>query len=623
MNVRAKTSTSGRNPARWQFGEVVDRLGPSIFVGLLMPDGTLIHANRAALDAIEMPLKEVTGLPFEETPWWRDSPAARSRLRDALHAAANGASSRFEADLEISPTKHLTIDFSLHPVVDDFGKPALLVPSACDVSDRRAAEWRAAFLEENDRLTALPNQHYLHRALDTELRRRADLGQELAVLWIDLDRIGRLKAAFGSEAGDEALRHASRQLASCLRAEDLLIRMDGFEFVVLLGPKASPAATATQVAARLKAALSEPFTVAGSEVSLTASIGIARADGGSGAAHGAALMRNAAVALERAKAADRDMHMTYSRDRPVVDREALLIESSLRRAIERHELSLAYQPQVDIASGAIVGAEALLRWNHPILGNVGPARFIPIAEETGQIDAIGRWVIQTACETAGTWQRAKLPPVRLWVNVSACQLCQSDLADQIEAALLGNALDAARFGIELTEAVLIKGDGPAIAQLERLHALGVAISLDDFGTGYSSLSYLSRMPIDVVKIDCSLVPATPGDTKAMAIAAAIVAMAHGLGIKALAEGVESERQLELMASISCDLFQGYHCSPAVPAETFVRMLSSPGPACPGFAHGTLPWRTTAIGPGHEMFLPTSLLTLPGDLWVPRSEQDEG
>lgn len=609
------------NPAGWQFGEVVDRLGPSIFVGLLMPDGKLVHANRAALDAIEMPLKEVTGLPFEETPWWRNSPAASARLRDALRAAANGASSRFEAELEISPTKRLTIDFSLHPVVDDFGKPAFLVPSACDISDRRAAEQRTAFLEEHDRLTALPNRHYLHRALDTELRRRADLGQELAILWIDLDRIGRLQAAFGSEAGDGALRHASRQLASCLTPEDLLVRMDGSEFVVLLGPAASAAATATQVAARLKAALSEPFTVAGSELSLTASIGMARA--GSGVGHGTALMRNAAVALERAKAAGRDLHMSYSRDRPVVDLEALFIESSLRRAIERHELSLAYQPQVDIATGAIVGAEALLRWNHPILGNVSPARFIPIAEETGQIDAIGRWVIQTACETAAAWQRAKLPPVRVWVNVSACQLCQSDLADQIEAALLGNALEAARFGIELTEAVLIKGDGPAIAQLERLHALGVAISLDDFGTGYSSLSYLSRMPIDVVKIDRSLVPAIPGDKKAMAISAAIVAMAHGLGIKALAEGVECARQLELMASISCDLFQGYHCSPAVPAETFVRMLSSPGPACPGVEHGPSQWRPTTLGPGHEMVLPTSLLTLPGDLWVPRSDPEAG
>lgn len=608
------------NPASWRFGEVVDGLGPSIFVGLLMPDGTLVHANRAALDAIETPLKDVTGLPFEETPWWRDSTTARSRLRDALRAAANGASSRFEAELEISPTKRLTIDFSLHPVVDDFGKPAFLVPSACDISDRRAAERRTAFLEEHDWLTALPNRHYLHRALDTELGRRAERGQELAILWIDLDRLGRLKAAFGSEAGDGALRHASCQLTSCLGPDDLLIRMDGAEFVVLLGPEASPAAAASQVASRLKAALSEPFTVAGSEVSLTANIGIARADSGVG--HGAALMRNAAVALERAKEAGRDVHMTYSRDRPLVDREALLIESSLRRAIDRHELSLAYQPQVDIASGTIVGAEALLRWSHPILGNVGPARFIPIAEETGQIDAIGRWVIQTACEAASAWQRANLRPVRLWVNVSACQLRQADLADQIEAALLANALHPARLGIELTEAVLIEGDGPTIAQLERLHGLGVAISLDDFGTGYSSLGYLSRMPIDVVKIDRSLVPATPSDKKAVAISAAIVAMAHGLGIKALAEGIESEQQLKLMASMSCDLFQGYHCSPAVPAETFVRMLSSPGPACPASASGPLPWRPTTHHPDQELVLPTSLLTLPGDLWVPRSEPDE-
>lgn len=588
-----------------------------------MPDGTLVHANRAALDAIDMPLNEVTGLPFEETPWWRESTAARSRLRDALRAAANGASSRFEADLEISPTKRLTVDFSLHPVFDDFGAPAFLVPSACDISDRRAAERRAAFLEEHDRLTALPNRHYLHRALDTELKRRADQRQELAMLWIDLDRIGRLKAAFGSEAGDGALRHASRQLASCLGPEDLLIRMDGFEFAVLLGPEASPAATATRVASRLKAVLSAPFTVAGSEVCLTANIGIARAGGGSGVGHGAALIRNAAVALERAKAAGRHVHMIDIQDQPVVDREALLIESSLRRAIERRELSLAYQPQVEVASGAIVGAEALLRWNHPILGNVSPARFIPIAEETGQIGAIGRWVIETACETAAAWQRAKLPPLRLWVNVSAYQLRQPGLAGQIEAALRSSGLDATRLGIELTEAVLIDGDGPAIAQLRRLHALGVAIALDDFGTGYSSLGYLSRMPVDVVKIDRSLVPAIPGDTKAMAISAAIVAMAHGLGIKALAEGVESEQQLELMASISCDLFQGYHCSPAVPAETFVRMLSSPGSACPGLAHGPSPWRTAAFGPGHEMVLPTSLLTLPGDFWGARSDRDEG
>lgn len=620
MNVKARTSTSGINPARWQFGEVVDRLSPSIFVGLLLPDGTLVHANRAALEAIEMPLKEVIGLPFEDTPWWRDS-AARPRLRDALRDAVSGASSRFEADLEISPTKRLTIDFSLHPVLDDFGKPAFLVPSACDVSDRRAAERRAAFLEEHDLLTALPNRHYLNRALDTELKRRADLGQELAILWIDLERIGRLKAAFGNDAGDDALRHACRLLTSCLKPEDLLIRMDGVEFVVLLGPDASRADTAPQAASRLKTVLSTPFTVAGREVSLTASIGMART-GGSSERHGAALLRNAAVALERARSASRSTHLTYSPGRPLTDRDALLIESSLRRAIERRELSLAFQPQVEVASGAIVGAEALLRWNHPILGNVGPAQFIPIAEETGQIAAIGRWVIQTACEAAGAWQRARLPPIRLWVNVSACQLRQSDLADQIEAALRSSELDAARFGIELTEAVLIEGDGPAITQLERLHALGVAIALDDFGTGYSSLGYLSRMPIDVVKIDRSLVPATPGDTKGMAISTAIVSMAHGLGIKALAEGIESERQLDLMASISCDLFQGYHCSPAVPAETLVHMLCHPDSVRAGCTHGPLPPRKFARGPGYDMVLPTSLPTLPGDLWVPRSDPDE-
>ncbi len=256
------------------------------------------------------------------------------------------------------------------------------------------------------------------------------------------------------------------------------------------------------------------------------------------------------------------------------DPERHALEAALPDAIARNELALVYQPQVDIASGRIVGVEALLRWDHPVHGSVNPTQFIPIAERAGLIGAIGDWVLDLACRTAAGWQRQGLPPVRMNVNVSALQLRQGDLAVRVEAALKRTGLEPRRLGIEVTETVLMEHVSDAARQLGRLRSLGVEISLDDFGTGYSSLSYLRRLPLDVIKIDRSLVPAVTGDSDALPITRAIIAMAHSLGMKVMAEGVENETQLEVLGANHCDYFQGFHFSVPERAELIEGMLRS-------------------------------------------------
>jgi len=303
---------------------------------------------------------------------------------------------------------------------------------------------------------------------------------------------------------------------------------------------------------------------------VTASIGVATATVGGSDLD--ALKRRAAVALDRAKAKGRNNHVVCLQLPGEEEPDLLALETALRRAIARRELRLVYQPQVDIASGTIIGVEALLRWDHPVLGAVSPDRFIPVAEEAGLIGEIGDWVCRTACATASRWQHAGLPPVRTMINLSAYQVQQGGLAARIEAILAETGLEPCRFGVEITESVLIQELDEAVQELSHLRDLGVKVALDDFGTGYSSLSYLRRLPLDVVKIDRSLVPAVTGDSDALSIARAIVAMSHSLGLKVMAEGVENEGQLKLLAANRCDHFQGYHFSQPVAAAEVEVML---------------------------------------------------
>ena len=408
----------------------------------------------------------------------------------------------------------------------------------------------------HDSLTGLPNRALfldrLQHALDVADRRQT----ELCVLFVDLDRFKAVNDSIGHAAGDELLRAAAERLSDCTRAADTAARFGGDEFAVLLeddGRGVHPDA----VADRIIAAMRRPFDVEGKEVFIGATVGIAHArDASLGPDE---LLRNADLAMYRAKKAGGNRAATYE----TAMRTALLarieLEADLRHALDRDELSLVYQPVVELESGRTVGVEALARWAHPTRGMIAPLTFIPVAEEIGVIGAIGRWVLREACRQLAAWRRLA-PGLVLNVNLSAVQLRDDRLAGDVEQALRAHGLPGAALTLEITESMLLSGDEDTAARLRRLKALGLSIAVDDFGTGYSSLSYLKQFPVDALKIDKSFVDTVARSTADSTLARTIVELGRGMRLETIAEGIETAEQLERLRMLDCELGQGYHFS---------------------------------------------------------------
>jgi diguanylate cyclase (GGDEF)-like protein len=425
-----------------------------------------------------------------------------------------------------------------------------------DIAERRQAEERLRVVATHDPLTALPNRTLLHEHLSHALAKAQRYNRQLAVLFIDLDRFKNVNDTLGHEAGDLLLQIAAQRLSDCVRETDTMARQGGDEFVVLmdelfdLGPVAG-------VCQRILDAMARPFIVHGQEVLLTASIGISVFP-----EDGRTLLKNADIAMYRAKEKGKNNYQFYSTQFDTFSVERLSLESSLGRAIERSEFTLHYQPKVNIASGHITGVEALLRWQHPELGWISPARFIPLAEENGLILQIGAWVLKTACAQNQAWQRQGLRRLRVAVNLSARQLGVDSLPQDIDAVLRESRLEAKDLELEITESMVMSNPKQALNMLRQLKDMGIHLAIDDFGTGYSSLAYLKRFPVDSVKVDRSFVEDLPGDVESVAIAQAIIAMAHSLRMKVVAEGVETEAQLRFLRGEGCDEIQGHHFSEA-------------------------------------------------------------
>jgi diguanylate cyclase (GGDEF)-like protein len=419
----------------------------------------------------------------------------------------------------------------------------------------------------NDSLTGLPNRALLLDRLEVALARAEREDQPVSVLFLDLDGFKVVNDSLGHVAGDRLLIDVARRLSGCLRKGDTAARIGGDEFAILLGDIGNQA-RAPRVAERVIAALGEPFTVLGHEVFVSASIGIAY---GQGDAQN--LLRNADVAMYRAKrSGEGGAYATFEPSMHAAVVERLEIGADLRRAIERHELVLHYQPIVELASGRVAGLEALLRWAHPRRGLVMPFDFIPLAEETRLIVDLGRWVLHEACRQAAHWH-ADPRTGRPWisVNLSGLQLLDGSLEADVAAALAGSGLDAASLTLEITETVLVQDVAAAVDRLENLRALGVSIAIDDFGTGYSSLRYIRRFPADLLKIAKPFVDGLHDETDT-ALVRTIVALADSLGLRTVAEGIEDAEQLARLRGLGCALGQGYLFARPRPAADVTDLL---------------------------------------------------
>jgi diguanylate cyclase (GGDEF)-like protein len=420
-----------------------------------------------------------------------------------------------------------------------------------------------------DPLTGLPTRIAIVATAEQTIAAAQSAGAPFAVTVLNVHRFKTINDSFGHEVGDEVLRLLSRRLSGVLARGDVLGRLAGDEFVVLarVGTAAVPAEVTVET---ICAALREPFTIAGHDIEVAVNAGISMfpRDG----ATFDLLLRRAETAMRAARSIAHGTFRFYCEDMSKSEEERLALEADLRHAIRDGQLELHYQPKVDIASGRVRSAEALLRWRHPQRGMVPPNTFIPIAEEAGLILPIGEWVLRQACTQMRTWLDSGLPPLRVSVNLSARQFRHGDLTAVVCSALEDAQLQPGYLELELTESSIMHDAEASAATLQLLSTMGVHISIDDFGTGYSSLSYLWRLPLDKLKIDRSFVRELLSNPDDVAIVKAIISLAHSLRLGVVAEGVETLEQLEHLRELGCDQYQGFYCSPAVPPDAFVALI---------------------------------------------------
>jgi len=434
-------------------------------------------------------------------------------------------------------------------------------------SGERTAE-RVRFLARHDPLTGLVNRQALGETLEAVLAAAAGSGDGVALFALDLEDFKRVNENHGHRVGDLLLQHAADRLRRAVAGMDTVARLGGDEFAVMLRLPQPTERTAVQIGERIAGRLRQAFAVEGQEIHCRVRLGVTWSP-----THGSdaiELLQQADLALQEAKRHDAGI-CVFGAELNAANERRKTIERRLRKALEQGEMSLVLQPQLAIASRRLVGAEALLRWRHGQPDEIGPAVFVPIAEETGLIVELGSWVLREACRlAAGWWRRGQGP--RIAVNLSPVQFWNRDLCSEVEAALAAVALPPAALELEITEGVLMRDTRSAADTLGKLNELGVAIALDDFGTGYSSLSYLKRFPIHRLKIDQTFIRDLDHDRDDRQIARAIVGLGHSLGLEVIAEGVETERHLEFLAELGCDVAQGYLFSPPVGVAAFAAML---------------------------------------------------
>ncbi len=531
-------------------------------------EGIMVLSLDWRIEAVNRAFITITGFDEHEVlghkPGFLTAKKVDPRLAEtvAISVRDNG---RWDADVRSNRkggeaySERLTVT----AIRDDKGGITGYVAVTADVTQRRADEERIRYQANYDALTGLPNRTLFMDRLTLAVNSAERNKVRVALMFIDLDGFKLVNDTLGHDAGDELLREAARRLTQTVRAGDTVARLGGDEFTVVM-PNLPEAHPAPVVAQRIITALEEPFRFKNQEALVSASIGITVFPNDGRDVQ--TLLRNADAAMYQAKESGKANYRFYTADLNAQATERLTIKSGLAKAMKRNEFQLDYLPRRELASGRITGVEALLRWTSRELGSMPPGKFIPIAEETGAIGAIGEWALGAACEKQRAWMRAGLKDVRVAVNLSGRQLRQPNIVQVIAAQIDQAGISAQGLEIEITELIVMRDADHSAATLRQLANMGVRIILDDFGTGYSSLSVLKRFPVDMIKIDQTLIRPIANDTESLEIVRAIISMGHSLRRLVVAEGVETEAQLKLLTDLQCDEIQGYLVSPPVSSE---------------------------------------------------------
>ncbi len=528
--------------------------------------GLTVYESPAASRVLGYPPGSLIG----KTPFETVHPKDVARARDAFTAMLRGETSPLPTVMRFRHADGSWIHLEVlgNNLLEHPGIRGIVLTSR-DVSERRRAEKRVQYLANYDVLTSLPNRFLMQDRLTQAVAQAHRNRLRVGLMHIDLDRFKVVNETLGHYVGDALLKQAAERIRKLIREGDTVARTGGDEFTIVF-PNVTSLPALSISAERLLEDLARPFPGEGQDLFVSASLGISLYPDDAGTAD--ELIKHADAAMYSAKHLGRNNYQFFTADlnREVQDR--MLIEGGLRTAIQRDELSLVFQPKIDLATRRVIGAEALLRWNHPKLGMISPARFVPVAEEAGLVGAIGEWVLRTACRQIRKWQDAGLS-LQIAVNVSARQFQQYNVADLVLSVMQESGVRAENLEVELTESAVMHDAENSIITLERLADSGVQIAIDDFGTGYSSLSYLKRLPLDVLKIDQSFVRDISSDPNDAAIVRAIITLARSLGIKVIAEGVENEAQLAFLNAYGCHYGQGYLFGKPLSVVDFESMLT--------------------------------------------------
>jgi diguanylate cyclase (GGDEF)-like protein/PAS domain S-box-containing protein len=544
-------------------------------VSIVDSQGCLVFANQAHATLLGLVLGDAVGRPLAETHG--EDYALRNGVLDekVRDTGVPMIRPRYEALAATGEGQRWLLQAKA-PLADGTGWVKQVLTVAFDVTELRQAEADSERAARHDRLTGLANAEFFRERCEHELAQARQEHRIVALLQLDLDRFKGINDAFGHEFGDELLRAVARRLKDRSEKGDTLARVGGDEFVILKAGIRRPD-DAAEAARRLSEAFAEPFLIHGREVHSSVSVGItlSPADGRTAET----LLKNAELAMYRAKASGRDAYRFFAAEMNQQARRAVTLERELRQALAAEQFVVYYQPQLDLATNELVGVEALIRWNHPRRGIVRPGEFIGLAEDIGLIAPLTAWVLRVACRQNRAWRDKGMARMQMSVNLSPVQFRERGVELLIERVLRESGLEPGALDVELTENAVIENSQTAAQSLRYLHQLGVTLSIDDFGTGYSSLSYIKRLPVQRLKVDQSFVQNLEHSANDEVIVRAIINLGHSLGLKVIAEGVETEGQLERLRQLGCDEVQGYLVSPPLSAEALEERLAA-GPLRP-------------------------------------------